>query len=286
MKYEKKKYEEMISASPLFSLDRSSAAFRRERYRMIENLYGYLMAVNAEAYESYGCEIMEISSRCIQNFDSEKGVFLHYFNSAWKQEYRRIRGDDAVDERLHGVRVTEAEKRTLKNYLRYEASLGKDLSQRETYEAIAGLMEKPLETIIEIAGLVDYRAVDNELTDSEGEGTSLFDYISDGYLVEDGLILRDKVAEILAAIEDVFLSLQLRQRPIISDMMTIRIAPVIAESGIDISGYSFVNEEILRQAVVNRLPSQRAIAEKYGKNEASISRTVKEFIKKLEINPR
>lgn len=285
MGYNKADYERLITESKLFSLNKEteSVAFRKESYKMVEYLYCYLLAQNEKKYEPFGCEITEVAVRCINNYDETKGVFLHYFNAAWKLEYSHLCGNQAVDDRLHGVKITESEKRAIKKYLRYEASLGKDLSRRELCEAIAEILDQPIEVVAEIAELVEYRMVDNEIMDDNGGRTSLFDKLSDGHLVEENLLTSARVEEILTVVESAFLSLQQRQMPIISDMMTIRLASTIAETGVDTYSYSFISEEVLSQYSKNQLPSQRTIAEKYGKNEASISRTVKEFIKKLEI---
>lgn len=285
MGYNKADYERLITESKLFSLNKEteSVAFRKESYKMVEYLYCYLLAQNEKKYEPFGCEITEVAVRCINNYDESKGVFLHYFNAAWKLEYSHLCGNQAVDDRLHGVKITESEKRAIKKYLRYEASLGKDLSRRELCEAIAEIFDQPIEVVSEIAELVEYRMVDNEIMDDDGGRTSLFDQLSDGDLVEENLLTSARVEEILTDVESAFLSLQQRQMPIISDMMTIRLASTIVEVGVDASSYSFISEEVLRQYSKNQLPSQRTIAEKYGKNEASVSRTVKEFIKKLEI---
>ena len=285
MGYNKADYERLITESKLFSLNKEteSVAFRKESYKMVEYLYCYLLAQNEKKYEPFGCEITEVAVRCINNYDETKGVFLHYFNAAWKLEYSHLCGNQAVDDRLHGVKITESEKRAIKKYLRYEASLGKDLSRRELCEAIAEILDQPIEVVAEIAELVEYRMVDNEIMDDNGGRTSLFDKLSDGHLVEENLLTSARVEEILTVVESAFLSLQQRQMPIISDMMTIRLASTIAETGVDTYSYSFISEEVLSLYSKNQLPSQRTIAEKYGKNEASISRTVKEFIKKLEI---
>ena len=285
MGYNKADYERLITESKLFSLNKEteSVAFRKESYKMVEYLYCYLLAQNEKKYEPFGCEITEVAVRCINNYDETKGVFLHYFNAAWKLEYSHLCGNQAVDDRLHGVKITESEKRAIKKYLRYEASLGKDLSRRELCEAIAEILDQPIEVVAEIAELVEYRMVDNEIMDDDGGRTSLFDQLSDGHLVEENLLTSARVEEILTVVETAFLSLQQRQMPIISDMMTIRLASTIVETGVDTSSYSFISKEVLSQYSKDELPSQRTIAEKYGKNEASISRTVKEFIKKLEI---
>lgn len=285
MGYNKADYERLITESKLFSLNKEteSVAFRKESYKMVEYLYCYLLAQNEKKYEPFGCEITEVAVRCINNYDETKGVFLHYFNAAWKLEYSHLCGNQAVDDRLHGVKITESEKRAIKKYLRYEASLGKDLSRRELCEAIAEILDQPIEVVAEIAELVEYRMVDNEIMDDDGGRTSLFDQLSDGHLVEENLLTSARVEEILTVVETAFLSLQQRQMPIISDMMTIRLVSTIVETGVDTSSYSFISKEVLSQYSKDQLPSQRTIAEKYGKNEASISRTVKEFIKKLEI---
>lgn len=285
MGYNKADYERQITESKLFSLNKEteSVAFRKESYKMVEYLYCYLLAQNEKKYEPFGCEITEVAVRCINNYDETKGVFLHYFNAAWKLEYSHLCGNQAIDDRLHGVKITESEKRAIKKYLRYEASLGKDLSRRELCEAIAEILDQPIEVVAEIAELVEYRMVDNEIMDDDGGRTSLFDQLSDGHLVEENLLTSARVEEILTVVETAFLSLQQRQMPIISDMMTLRLASTIVETGVDTSSYSFISKEVLSQYSKDQLPSQRTIAEKYGKNEASISRTVKEFIKKLEI---
>ena len=52
MQYDKKKYEQLISDSPLFSLDKEIeyAAFKRESYRMVELLYCYLLSINEKEF--------------------------------------------------------------------------------------------------------------------------------------------------------------------------------------------------------------------------------------------
>lgn len=108
MRYNKADYEKLITESKLFSLNKvtESVAFRKESYKMVEYLYCYLLAQNEKKYEPFGCEITEIAVRCINNYDESKGVFLHYFNAAWKLEYGHLCGNQAVDDRLHGVKIT------------------------------------------------------------------------------------------------------------------------------------------------------------------------------------
>lgn len=75
MYYDKGKYESLIMNSPLFGIDKEqeTTAYKRESYKMVEYLYCYLLAINERDYEPYGSEIMDVATRCINNFDSSKG---------------------------------------------------------------------------------------------------------------------------------------------------------------------------------------------------------------------
>ena len=86
---DKEKYEKLIQESPLFSLDKKAepVAFRNARLKMIENIYLYLLSINKEKYEPYGCEITEIANYCIDKYDSTRSEFLHFFNYEWKKKF-------------------------------------------------------------------------------------------------------------------------------------------------------------------------------------------------------
>ena len=118
MRYDKEKYEKLINESCLFELDGETqyTAFKREAYKMVEYLYCYLLAVNEQKYEEYGCEITEVATRCLSNYSKDKGDFLHYFNASWKLEYQHIMGKQALTEKFHGIRITEEEKRAVRKY--------------------------------------------------------------------------------------------------------------------------------------------------------------------------
>lgn len=81
---DKEKYEKLISETQLFSIDRDkqSVLYRKESLKLVEYLYCYLLAINKEKYEPYGCEIVDVATRCINGYDNS-GDFIHYFNAAW-----------------------------------------------------------------------------------------------------------------------------------------------------------------------------------------------------------
>ena len=66
-------------------------------------------------------------------------------------------------------------------------------------------------------------------------------------------------------------------------MMTVKIAPVVRQYAIPVSEFSFVDKQILVEYIqTGTLPTQRDVAACFDKNEASISRTLKEFLGKIK----
>jgi len=283
MHYDKTKYESLISMSPLFTLDkeREPIAYKREAYRMVEYLYCYLLAVRRTDYEPYGCEIMEVATRCIKNFDNTKGVFLNYFNAAWKQEYSHIIGSNAVDEKLRGVRITDEEKRCICKYILLAKKNQSLCTQHELHLRIAESMNLPVEKVELIAQLSDIRVTGDTIVSVDGDETNLWEQIDSGESFVDWITSADSVHALLYIIQRVYDELQSRQKPIVSDMITIRLYPILLELHDD--SFDFISERVLSKAKESgTLPSQRTLAAFYGRDEASVSRTIKEFVRKLE----
>ncbi len=282
MVYDKKTFEQKILSSPLFSLDKQTEyiAFKKEFYRMLEYLYCYLMAINKKEYEPYGCEITEVATRCINNFDITKGSFLHYFNSAWKREFSHITGEKIQEERFHGITFKEEDKRAIQKYLRLANQLGSLLTRNELYKRLSDVMELPIERIRQIAQLCEIKVSSDSYVTGEGDEKSLWSQISDETSLEKDFVNKETDNELLSVIETVFNTLQERQKPIISDLLTIRICPYLSKEKID--HFSFINKLIIQKWFTDRIiPTQRDIAIKYNRNEASISRTLNDFLKKL-----
>ena len=283
MQYDKQKYEKLIIESPLFSLDRESeyAAFKRESYRMIELLYCYLLSVNQYEYEPYGCEITEVAIRCISNFDSSKGVFLHYFNSAWKKEYSHIMGKKLEEERYRGLRITEQDRRAVRKYIKLAQQMKMECSSDQILEKLSMAMNLPIERIIELAQLNSVTVGSDSYIGDDGEEQSLWDRIQGDENVSQGIETAENIKELLHRIEREYVSLQQRQKPIVSDMMTAKICAFLTEA--EAGRFTFVSDSVLERYRRNgTVPTQRDIAQKYGRDEASISRTVNNFLKKLK----
>ena len=283
MQYDRQKYEKLISESPLFSLDREReyAAFKRESYRMIELLYCYLLSINQYEYEPYGCEITEVAIRCISNFDSSKGIFLHYFNSAWKQEYSHIIGKKLEEEKYRGLRVSEDDRRAVRRYIMLAQQAVTDCSTDELYKKLSIAMDLPVERIVELAQLNSVIVGGDSYISDDGEEQSLWDQIPGDENVSQKIETAENIEELMLKIEREYTSLQQRQKPIVSDMITAKICTFLtnAEAG----RFSFISDSVMEKYREDgTIPTQRDIAQKYGRDEASISRTVNGFLKKLK----
>lgn len=283
MQYDKKRYEQLISDSPLFSLDKETeyAAFKRESYRMVELLYCYLLSVNEREYEPYGYEITEVATRCIRNYDSRKGVFLHYFNSAWRQEYSHILGEQAQEDKYRGIRITDDDKRAVQKYIRLSNQLEMEHNPKQLYTKLSAAMDLPVEKIMELAKLNSINVCGDRYISDNGEERSIWDLLPGDENVLSPFENEEGISSVLGKIDKAFATLQERQKPIVSDMITIRICPFLSES--DRMVHPFVSKSVMDDWLrYGTIPTQRDIANKYGRDEASISRTMKTFLEKLK----
>jgi len=284
MAYDKKKYEELINASKLFEIDKESqsAVYRKESLKMVEYLYCYLLAVNESKYEQYGCEIVDVATRCINGFDGSSD-FLHYFNAAWKNEYSHICGNEIIDGKFKGLKLSEQERRDVKKYMRLIGRCNPELTNQKKYEKIAELMDISVETVIAIANTSETVVVGEYTSNADGEEVGAFDLLSDDFLIESYFESLASLSDMLDEIEKHFNSLQERQKPIVADMITCKIGDEIFEIEKLSKQYSFISDEVRGQIKsTGKIPTQREIADKYGKNEASISRTIKDFLKRVK----
>jgi hypothetical protein len=282
----KEKYEQLILASPLFSLDKEKecVAYKREALKMVEYLYLYLLEINEEKYIEYGLEITETANKCIANFDVSNGNFLHYFNSAMAKEYRRASAKKQIEEARCGIHITDDDDRNIRKLLRFMESRGitnpNDVQISLMAESI-GISEQSVREYI-LMNSNSYTLSDTTINE-DGEEISLFDTVAstdENYV--DIAEQSDNSVDLLRKIETAYLLCQERQKPIISAMMTIKVCKIVCEYKISLDGLSFINKEIITQFIrTGILPTQREVAQKFDKNEASISRTIATFTDKI-----
>lgn len=285
MYYDKSKFEELIVNSPLFDIDRDEeeSKYKSEALKMVENLYCYLMAINEKNYEPYGCEIMEVANRCIKNYDSSKGEFLHYFNAAWKQEYSHITAEKIVEEKYRNLKISEDEKRGVYKYLKLAEKLETSISESELYQRIGKAMDIPEEKVRFLAEMSEVFVESETIVYEDGEEGSSLDGVADEMSIEERVTMEDTVKDFLQKIDAVFDSLQERQKAIISDVLTARIWSEFDERQLICEPYHFISRDIVEEYErTGVIPTQREIAEKHNRDEASVSRTMKIFEIKLK----
>lgn len=282
-------YENLIRTSILFSLDRETQtiAYKREALKMVEYLYLYLTSINADKYSEYGLEITQTAKRCIKNYTKESGDFLNYFNSAISKEYRKAFSNKHFSEQHGGVHIPEQEQRIINKFIKLAETKGVyDLS----YDLVSKISEATgikQERIRECISLYQNSfIVEDTYTDDEGNENSIFDYIASDKLTEDFIIELDTAKELLEKVDQVFQKRQDRQKPLLSKLITAKISQQLQsdEKLLSIvSKMSFFDLDVLKKSITQGSPpTAKEIGEKLGLSEQSVSRTFKEFIKKLE----
>lgn len=238
-------YERLINESPIFSLDKKTEkiAFIKERTRMIEHLYKYLLSISKK-YEPYGYEITEVASHCIERFDSTKGEFLHYFNFVWKRKYSYIQLKKYQDNTYGGLHISENDMRNVYKYTKLVEKLGKGYELEKLYLKLSEAMQLPVDKIRELARLANVRVVGDTVKNDEGEEESIWGSISDGVDIEKMFIEAEDKEELLDKIEKTFNSLQKRQKPIVSDIMTTKLWLDLEEIE---KKYSFISKDAIEE---------------------------------------
>ena len=285
MYYDKAKYEKLIRGSPLFEIDKEneSIAYRREFYKMIEYLYCYLMAEGERKYEPYGSEIVEVATRCISNYRPSNGIFLHYFAASWKKEYSHIIGERIVDDKFHGMRLIEEDKRNIRKYLKLSKQFASYITEQEIYERIAEAMHISVEKVVSLAQMSNAIVSCSATVCEEGEEINLIEQVANDTSIEQLFESVESANDFMAKVDMAFDSIQNRQKSIISDMLTVKVCSILEEIVGSGKKYHFISQDILHEFYLSgKMPTQRQIAEKYNRDEASVSRSMKEFLKKLK----
>lgn len=281
-------YENLIRTSILFSLDRETqtTAYKREALKMVEYLYLYLTSINAEKYSEYGLEITETAKRCIKNYTKESGDFLNYFNSAITKEYRKAFSKEHFSEQHGSVHIPEQEQRIINKFIKLAEAKGVYDLSNDVVNKISEATGIKQERIRECISLYQNSfVVENTYTDDEGNENSIFDYIASDKLTEDSIIELDTAKELLEKVDQVFQKRQDRQKPLLSKLITAKISQQLQSNEkllSIVSKMSFFDLDVLKKSITQGSPpTAKEIGEKLGLSEQSVSRTFKEFIKKL-----
>lgn len=280
---EKKKLEDAIRSSILFSLNKQTEyiAYKREAMKMLEYLYRYLLVINEKKYIEFGYEIMVTAKRCISNYKADLGDFLNYFNSAWAKEYRRAFGKKQAEEFRCGIHITEDEQILVNKYLKLIDRYSNKYDESQVVSIIAEALCVSCDRVREIIALNNISVISGD-AEKEDESDTIFDFIGEATDIES----RFEAEDLIERIETEYQKLQQRQKQLISELITLKIAGVLVESDYLLnkaSKCSFFDEEIFELSKKG-LINAKAIASRCGVGEQSASRSVKIFLEKVKKN--
>ena len=167
----------------------------------------------------------------------------------------------------------------MRKYIKCAEKIEKKDKPEELYSKLAEVMQLPVETIRELAKLADVKVTtSNSMSDEEEE--ELWSYIAGNVNIEREFEEKEEAENILNKVDKVFQELRAKQQPIVSDVITTKIWLCLEDSE---QQYSFISKEVAEEwNKKGTLPTQRELARKYGRDEASISRTVRTFLEKLK----
>lgn len=282
-----------VCATQLFFLEKNTSAYDRERNILVGDLYNYVITGSkGKESEKFGVEIMQTADNCIKNFDLSYGDperpvgerFLIYFSSSLKKTIGTAKAKEKYDSDYQGM--TKLPLKIITKYRKYKATYGEPMTN-EDYRHCADALEVSLEKLTEAIEAERNTCISGD-TPSSGENgensLSVFDRIADSdAAVENGILEEESNREILTAIEDTYSGLQERQKPLAADLFTVLICTASPEL-LDM----FEKQTCCSKDIVNSFresgvpPTQREIAAKFERNEASISRTYKELMDKLQ----
>ena len=288
MYYDREEYEKLINESILFSLDKEkqSIAYRKEERKMVEYLYCYLMGTKKkEEYAKYGLEIVETALKCIEKYDSSKGKFLNFFSASWKNNYLHLYGREIIQAQHQGIRFTDEEERQYRLFQKLAQKNGMDVNSPEFIEKIMEVTGLDEEKINNIQMMINSQ-VSSSISVDDGDIINILDQVDSGKYVEDTILQFEATKEGMENLEIAFNHLQERQKPILAMLISSKISLLISEDEKLLNlaqKMSFFEEDVFKETMKRGEQLQaKEIAKRFDVSEASISRTWKNFVNKLE----
>lgn len=280
-------YECMIRGSVLFSLNRDTqpTAYQREALKMVELLYLYLLSVSASKYSEFGLEITQTANRCIKNYTAEKGDFLNYFNSAISRECGKTRTRTHVAEQHGGVHIPEQELRVIGRIIKLAEAQGRYEFSAELFRHVAEATSIPEKNVQEYVAAYQGSLVVGETFSTDDGEESFWNCVAVEWTAGETIESVESAMSALSNVNRIFLKRQERQKPLLSKLLTAKIALHLEENPALYAfaqTLDFFDEDIYRISCRRSLQiSAKEIAASLGLSEQSVSRTYKAFIRLL-----
>ena len=291
--FTREEFENLINNSPLFAIDKESshALYKTERYNFLTLLTEYYQTYiyPKKPLEDYSLTLMETAAECIKYYDKGKGEFLHLFNSALKRDLHIAKAKEIVEEKRQGIRVASEDDKLIRKIMALANSKGLDVYNSAIQEKLAKVVNIDLDKLKELIRINDDAvAVASTVTNDDGDEVELFDLQSSHEkTAEDEMADESAFITLVEKINDVFTTVQDRQKRLLSMLLTIEIIKACNED-LDkaknvLTGKELFNEEVLDYYKKHgELPTAKQIGEILGVSEQSLSRTYKNFKEKLK----
>ena len=292
--FTREEYENLINNSPLFEIDKESspALYKSERYNFLTLLTDYyrLYIYPNKPLETYSMTLMETAMECIKYYDKDKGEFLHLFNSSMKRDLHIAKAKEIIEEKRQGIRVSSEDDKLIRKIIALANSKGLDIFDNFVQQKISKALNLELSRLQELLQINDDAvAVSSTVTNDDGDEVELFDLQSSHEKnAEDRLAEESAFISLIDRIDEVFTTVQDRQKRLLSMLLTIEIIKACDED-LDKAKNVLSSKELFNEEVFDyyekygELPTAKQIGEILGVSEQSLSRTYKNFKEKLKV---
>ena len=286
----KEQYEELIKRSILFELSSDDINYNKERLKLCHYLIDYFeIYIYKDLFNNMIDVFMETFDSCISSFTRESGEFLHYMNSSLKNNYKRARIKEEINNRRMGISVPQKKERLSINIIKYARSNGLDINDEECKHKLAGIFNIDINTLNECIEISNICVVGNIQYNASGEEFDLYDtVVMDEEQEDDSAEILEALLKVAA---QVFNNLQDRQKQLISLFFTKKCFDIfekdygVQKAHMLLKNYSFYNIVIYKFCVIKkRTPTQRELANYLGVSEQSASRSYSVFEQKIREN--
>lgn len=293
--YTREEFENLINNSPLFDVDKlnNPELYKSEKFALFTLLTQYYQAYifPNKLLEDYSYTLIETATECLKYYDRAKGEFLHLFNKAMKRELGIAKAKEIIETHRQGIQFSTYEERMIRKVLSLAKSKNLDVYDSAVQVKIGlalGICAGEVANLIRIND--NAVAVASTVKNGDGDEVELFDLQADkAGSPEEAIVLKDGLKELIVQIDNMFQTVQERQKKLLSLLLTVEILKAlqydVKEAESVLNGYSFFNMEIINwYKKYGDIPTAKQIGEHCGVSEQSLSRTYKNFKEKLKQN--
>ena len=226
---------------------------------------------------------------CIKYYDKNKGEFLHLFNSSMKRDLHISKAKEIIEEKRQGIRVSNEDDKLIRKIIALANSKGLDIYDMTVQQKISKVLNMELSRLQELLRINDDAvAVSSTVTNDDGDEVELFDLQSSHEKTAEAKLADESAfITLVERIDDVFTTVQDRQKKFLSMLLTVKIIKACDED-LDKAKNVLTGKELFNKEVFDyyekhgELPTAKQIGLLCGVSEQSLSRTYKNFKEKLK----